>query len=132
MKLSLKELGRHAVGRALGMGGDETGEERGEAGQGGCGQGQRPPPAQDPSTMGSMCHGIPGCDPPWPGWLVMGLVFFPACFDGFVSICGRVLPHSSPICMEYSLRRQTHPCSKHMQTAYRKSPDFTKEGSPSC
>lgn len=43
MKLSLKELGRQAVGRAMGMGGDGTGEERGEAGQGGCGQGQRPP-----------------------------------------------------------------------------------------
>lgn len=53
MKLSLKELGRQAVGRAMGMGGDGTGEERGEAGQGGCGQGQRPPP-----SSGSKHHGL--------------------------------------------------------------------------
>ena len=43
MKLSLEELGRQAVGRALGVGGDGTGGERGEEGQGGYGQGQRPP-----------------------------------------------------------------------------------------
>lgn len=64
MKLSLEELRRWAVGKAMGMGGDGTGGERGEEGQGGCGQGQRPPPhhrpaAQGLSTTGSMCHGIP-------------------------------------------------------------------------
>ena len=39
MKLSLEELGGQAVGRAMGMGGDGTGGEKGEEGQGGCGQG---------------------------------------------------------------------------------------------
>lgn len=38
---------------------------------------------QGPSTMGSTCHGSPGYDLPWPGWSVMGLVFFPELFQWF-------------------------------------------------
>lgn len=64
---------------------------------------------QGPSTVGSMCHGSPGCDLPCPGWSVMGLVFFPGCSDGFVSIGGWVLPHGSPICMTSSSTAKTDP-----------------------
>lgn len=85
MKLSLEELRRRAVGKAMGMGGDGTGGERGEEGQGGCGQGRDHPPPPPPCRPGSKHCGL---HVPWNSmmcptlaWVVSyGVSVFPCMF----------------------------------------------------